>query len=109
MRWEKYTPPVLDSRGLANADNQLTLLMGYPPVYPNRALMSNIEGFVVVGFSVSQAGEVFDAYILESEPKGVFDRSSLQAIGKFRYRSQVVNGKPIATDGQRYMFTYEID
>lgn len=107
--WGGYQPPVLDGKGLVPTDNQLTLVLGYPPVYPNGALQRNIEGFAVVGFSVSQAGEVFDAYILESEPKGVFDRSALKAISKFKYRARVENGKPAATDGQRYMFSYEID
>ncbi|RBP48936.1 energy transducer TonB [Arenicella xantha] len=108
-QWTEYSPPTVEGSQLAIADGQLTLVLGYPPVYPNGALTRNIEGFAVVGFSVSQAGEVFDAYILESEPAGVFDRSALQAISKFRYRARNVNGKPVASDGQRYMFSYEID
>jgi len=90
-------------------DNQLVIALGFPPEYPNRAIQRKIEGFVVVGFSVSAAGEVFDAYIREAEPKGVFERSALKAISKFKYRARSEGGKPLATAGQRYMFTYKLE
>jgi len=90
-------------------DAQLTIAMGYQPTYPSRAAARSIEGYVVVGFSVSPAGEVYDEYILESEPSGTFDRSALKAIKKFKYRARTVDGKPVSTDGQRYMFTYKLD
>lgn len=91
------------------SDAQLTIAMGYQPAYPNSAAMRGIEGFVVVGFSVSAAGEVFDAHILESNPKGTFDKSALKAIKKFKYRARTVDGKPVSTAGQRYMFSYKLE
>ncbi len=102
-----YTPGKQTMR--VPEDNQLGLAIGFPPEYPSRAISRGIEGFAVVGFSVSEAGEVFDAYILESEPGTVFDKSALKAIKKFRYHARKVSGKPISTTGQRYMFTYELD
>jgi len=94
---------------LVPTDNQLVIALGFPPEYPNRAIQRKIEGFVVVGFSVSAAGEVFDAYIQEAEPKGVFEKSALKAISKFKYRARSEGGKPVATTGQRYMFTYKLE
>ena len=98
-----------DGTSLLPADNQLVIALGFPPEYPNRAIIRGIEGFAVVGFSVSAAGEVYDPYILEAEPKGYFERSSLKAITKFRYRARTIDSKPVATEGQRYMFTYKLD
>jgi len=109
VKWTDYKLP---KSGPANAlpiDNQLIIAIGFPPEYPNRALTRGIEGYAVVGFSVSAAGSVFDPYILESEPKGVFDRASLKAIAKFKYRARKVNGRPVSTDGQRYMFTFKLE
>ena len=83
--------------------------MGFPPEYPNVALRRGVEGYAIVGFSVSPAGEVVDPYIIESEPGTFFDRSALKAIKRFRYKAQLVNGKPVTTDGQRYMFRFELD
>jgi protein TonB len=81
----------------------------FPPEYPARALSDGIEGYAIVGFSVSAAGSVTDPTILESEPSSVFDRSSLKAISKFKYKVRKVNGRAVITDGQRYMFTFKLD
>lgn len=108
----QWVEPVLGPVGgesLLPADNQLVIALGFQPEYPHRAITKGVEGYALVGFSVSAAGEVFDPHILEAEPKGYFERSSLNAIKKFRYRARTVGGKPIATDGQRYMFTYKLD
>jgi len=91
------------------ADSQLVLALGYPPSYPQNQANRGVEGYVVVGFSVSASGQVYDSFIIESEPKGVFDRSALQAIAKFKYKARVVNDKPVSTDGQRYLFRYELN
>ncbi len=106
--WVDVPPPPKGTLELP-ASNQLTMAMGFPPVYPARAITSGTEGYAVVGFSVSPAGEVFDAYIIESEPGTLFDRAALNAIQKFRYRARTVNGKPVATAGQQYMFRFELE
>lgn len=90
-------------------DKQLILALGYPPEYPARAISRNIQGYAVVGFSVSASGTVFDPFIIESEPNSVFDRSALKAISKFKYKPRTVNGNAVSSDGQRYMFTYKLD
>ncbi len=104
-----YQPPKFRGGNDLPIDNQLVIAIGFPPEYPNRLLERGIEGYAIVGFSVSAAGSVVDPYILESEPKGVFDRASLKAIRKFKYKARKVNGRPVSTDGQRYMFTFKID
>ena len=97
-------------RDLIRLDNsQLVLALGFPPEYPSSAITRGIEGYAVVGFSVNAAGQVFDAYIIESEPNSIFNKSALKAIKKFKYKAKMENGKPVATDGQRYLFTYKID
>jgi len=103
----KFTPS--EKLSLLPADNQLIIAIGFPPEYPSRAIARKIEGFAVVGFSVSAAGEVYDAYIQEAQPKGIFEKSALKAISKFKYRARTVGGKPVSTQGQRYMFTYKLE
>lgn len=89
--------------------DQLTLAFAYPAVYPSNKLNRGIEGYVVVGFSVNQVGEVFDAYIIESEPQGAFDKSALKAIAKFKYQPRYENQRAVSTEGQSYVFRYEIN
>jgi protein TonB len=105
-----YYEPTTTFGGIAAPmDNQLVIAIGFPPEYPSRALMRGIEGYAIVGFSVSAAGSVVAPYILESQPNELFDRSSLKAISKFKYKARRVNGRAVSTDGQRYMFTFKLD
>lgn len=103
-----YTPQ--RRKGLPQiTDQQLMRIFGQPGQYPNRAIQRGIEGYVIVGFSVDQAGQVFDAFVIESAPEGIFERSALKAIKKFKYRAKMVNGKAVSTDGQQYLFSYKLD
>jgi protein TonB len=104
-----YQPAAALDGPVMPMDNQLVIAIGFPPEYPNRALMRGIEGYAIVGFSVSAAGSVVAPYIVESEPNTIFDRPSLKAISKFKYKARKVNGRAVSTDGQRYMFTFKLD
>ena len=90
-------------------NNQLALSFGLPPVYSPRLIHRGIEGYVVVGFSVNQVGDVFDSFVIESEPKGVFDKAALEAIAKFKYKPRYEDDRAVSTAGQRYIFKFELD
>ena len=89
--------------------NQLTLVFAYPPVYPASKLQRNIEGYAQIGFSVNEAGEVVDPFVIDSQPKGAFEKASLTAIVKFRYKPRIIDQKPVVAEGQSYVFTYKIE
>jgi protein TonB len=89
----------------ATANNQFILA----PAYPNTAINRGFDGYVIVGFRGSASGSVFDAFIIESEPSSIFDRSAMKAISKFKYKAKMVDGKPAAIAGQVYLFRYELD
>jgi protein TonB len=59
------------------------------PQYPRRALLRKIEGYVVVGFTIQPDGTTTALEILDAEPKGVFDRSALEAVRRWRFEPQV--------------------
>ena len=89
--------------------NQLTLVFSYPPVYPPSKIAREIEGYAQVGFSVSSTGAVYDAHIIDSKPKGAFEKSALKAIAKFKYKPRQVEGKPVNTQGQSYVFKFTLE
>lgn len=107
--WAEPTFERVAGGSSALTTTQLVLALGYPPVYPRRAIEKGIEGYAIVGFTVSAAGAVVAPFIIESAPNSVFDRASLAAISKFKYQPRVADGKPVATPGQRYMFSYRLD
>ncbi len=65
------------------------------PVYPPLAERRGIEGWVQVAFTIAEDGSVVDARVVDADPRGVFDRSALQAISKWRYQPQLIDGQPI--------------
>ncbi|MCZ0941945.1 MAG: energy transducer TonB [Gammaproteobacteria bacterium] len=78
------------------------------PVYPSQAKRRGIEGYALVEFVVTKNGSVRDPKVIESSPPRVFDRASIAAALKFKYKPKVVNGQPIALSGVRNLFTYEL-
>jgi TonB family protein len=55
------------------------------PTMPRAAERRSITGYVVVRYSVSEDGRVEDLEVLDSEPRGIFDRPALRAVSQWRY------------------------
>ena len=66
-----------------------------PPVYPPRALRMGIEGVVTVEFTITADGSVKDPVIVEANPVNIFDRAVLQAILKWKFNPDVIDGKAV--------------
>jgi protein TonB len=78
------------------------------PQYPNRARQRGLEGYVVVEFTVTEIGNVIDAVILDSS-SSLFEKSALKAVGRFKYKPQIVDGVAIETPGIRYLFNFTLE
>lgn len=76
-------------------DGPLTTLARVPPVYPVQARRRGIEGWVKVSFIVDKSGRVGKITILESEPKGLFERSVERCVGSWRFKPGTVDGMPV--------------
>ena len=79
------------------------------PIYPQKAISKNIEGYVIVEFTVTESGTTDSIRIVEAEPDNIFNRSAVKATSKSRYRPRIVGGKAIAVSGMRKMFTFELE
>lgn len=84
--------------------------------YPTTASSRGIEGSCEVVFTVTEAGTVIDAVAdaekcitKEGKPTSVFNRSSVKAALKFKYKPRVVDGKPVAVQGVRNKFVYQLE
>ena len=67
--------------------------------YPRRAERLGVEGFVVVGFDLSEEGEVLDLRVIESQPRLMFDKSALKFVGGFKFSTPEEDGDAVrATD-----------
>ncbi len=68
------------------------------PRYPRRAQLRGQEGRVVVEFVVTESGRVKSGSmkIIESTPRGVFDKAVLRALKHWRFKVRIENGQPVA-------------
>lgn len=65
------------------------------PVYPPRALRAGIEGMVTVEFTITADGSVANIEVVKGEPPGVFDRAVIQAVSRWKFAPEIVNGQPV--------------
>jgi protein TonB len=86
-----------------------------PPEYPSTALTRGIEGYCTIIYTVTETGTTRDARPVPGEcvtkdgqPTGVFDRTSVRAALKFKYKPKIVDGKPIEVNGVKNRFIYEM-
>ena len=95
--------------GMVASDGDYLPIVKIAPVYPPVAQNRGIEGHCLVEYTVTTTGTVKDVVVVEADPKGIFDKVSIAAAMKFKYRPRVVNGDPIEVRGVRNMFRYNLE
>jgi TonB family protein len=108
-RWSVVFVAVLLTGCLSVKDRPAEWLSGADPIYPAGAKASRVEGYVVVEYRVASSGEVSDAVVVESEPRGVFDASALAAVRTWRYRPAVRDGDDVAVPAMRSRLVFKLD
>ncbi len=79
------------------------------PIYPQRAASRGVEGHCTVEYTVTRQGTVRDPVIVENDcTSSLFERASLQAALKFKYKPRVVDGQAIEVPGVRNRFTFKL-
>lgn len=103
----KYKPTIDVSPGLSDGD--AIPIVRVQPQYPSRPASKGIEGYVVIGFSISPTGAVLNPVVVEASPAGVFDRAALAAVKKFKYKPKVIDQKAVAVDGVLHRIVFELE
>ncbi|ALS96894.1 energy transducer TonB [Lacimicrobium alkaliphilum] len=63
------------------------------PAYPQLALGSGKEGWVLLTYNVDATGAPVDIEVQDSSPKGMFEESATSALRKWRYLPPKKNGE----------------
>jgi TonB family protein len=66
-----------------------------PPVMPQVAIDSRIEGFVEIAFTIATDGTVKDLKVIDARPLWIFEEAALAAVSQWTYRVEIRNGEPI--------------
>lgn len=89
-------------------NQQVMPLQRIEPVYPRKALLRKIEGYVVLSFAIDRSGKPDNIKIVEAKPARVFNREALKALKSWRYQPQMVNGKARKRPGQRIKLEFKL-
>lgn len=74
------------SQGFIDA-NSLQAVRKVNPKYPRRAKVRKQNGFVQLAFNIDEQGLVSNVQVLDSNPKGVFEKSAVRAIKKWKFKT----------------------
>lgn len=66
-----------------------------PPVYPRRAEIRDVSGWVELEFTVTANGETADIEVLRANPRKIFDKSAVEAVQQWTFEPRVYRGQPI--------------
>ena len=93
---------------ITTGDSEYRPLFKIAPVYPPKAAARGIQGYVLLEFTVTSEGAVRNPKVIESRPRGIFERAAVEAAQHFRYLPKYVNGEPIEVQGVRNRIAFEL-
>ena len=99
----------INSTGMSTGDGEYLPIVKVAPIYPRRAQTRGISGYCIVEYVVTTSGAIRDPQVVDCQPSGVFEKASLKASLKFKYKPRVVDGEAIEVGGVQNKFTYELE
>ncbi len=78
-------------------DEQPTVSFAPRPQYPQEARRAKLEGRVIARITINSNGQVINAQILKGVHSDIFEKESLAAIKRWRFKPGKLNGKDVAT------------
>ncbi len=79
------------------------------PKYPATASMKGIEGYVTLEFDVSAVGTTQNIRVVDSKPRGIFDKSARKALKKWKYSPKIIDEKPVEQLGHRVTLEFKLE
>lgn len=99
----------IESSGMSSSDGEYLPIVKVAPIYPRRAQSRGVSGYCIVEYTVTTSGAIRDPKAVDCQPAGVFDKASVKASLKFKYKPRVVDGVAIEVPGVQNKFTYELE
>ena len=105
------TPPVAPGRRVTGSllvDGDFLPIIKVLPSYPMAAITRELEGYVIVEFTVTRTGTVSDVVVVESTHR-IFEKAAIDAAYKFKYRPRIIDGEAIEVHGVLNKLTFVLD
>ncbi len=92
--------------GMGGSGDMIPLTVVQPD-YPRRAAQRGTEGYCTVEFTVTSMGTSRDAKVVDC-PDSVFERASLKAAERIKYKPRVVDGVAVDVTGVQYKYIFKM-
>ncbi len=99
----------ISATGMSSGDGEYLPIVKVAPIYPRRAQTRGITGYCIVEYTVTTSGAIRDPVAVDCQPEGVFEKASVKAALKFKYKPRVVDGEAIEVAGVQNKFTYTLE
>jgi len=94
--------------GLGTGDGEYLPIVKVAPIYPRRAIERGVTGTCLVTYTVTTLGTVKDVEVVDGAcDHAIFERPSVEAAYRFKYKPRVINGEAIEVLGVYNRFFYE--
>ena len=97
-------------KGTSPAGNAVDVEISKTPKlkYPRRAERLGVEGYVIVGFDLSDEGELVDLRVIESQPRLMFDKSALKFVEGMKFEVPEEDGRKITTSDIKFRVQFQL-
>jgi TonB family protein len=96
------TVHAIDEKSLA------TPIVRIEPKYPIEAAQNNLEGSVILSFDVDKSGATDNIKVVESNPPQTFDKVSITALNKWKYKPRIQGGQAQRQTGLTVQLDYRL-
>ncbi|ROR98839.1 outer membrane transport energization protein TonB [Sinobacterium caligoides] len=106
-----FTPKAdvqISAAGITDVDGEFLPIVKVQPIYPRRAASRGTEGYCIVEYTVTKNGSIRDPIPVDCQPGSIFNRASVKAALKFKYKPRVIDGVAQDVPGVRNKFTYQL-
>ncbi|MGB0894653.1 MAG: TonB family protein [Parashewanella sp.] len=90
-------------------DGDVTPIVRIEPQYPISAARDGKEGYVTLSFSINTIGGVEDVKVIDAKPKRIFNKAARRALKKWKYKPQIVDGKPKKKTGLKVTLDFSLN
>lgn len=107
---EKDKPTSSVPNGSGDGDATSTPYYKVKPKYPREALVSGIEGWVLLQIDITEEGLVENIRVLEGENTNTFQYEARRAVGKWRYRPTIgPDGSPVRVSDHKVKIEFKLE
>ncbi len=79
------------------------------PLYPRKAAMNHIEGNITLKFDINEKGSPVNVKVVNSKPKGYFERNAKKAVRKWKYQPQRENNVAVMVYDQTVTLDFKLE